>query len=272
MNKNRIYTAMMFLLAVCVIFGGWFLTKRLLIQREERFLTGTGNIAVQSEKIGFLEDSGLSAAQEQETEAEFQGREMSADMRVDVLEIWEYGGKELPHEPMSGQMDMKQAIDVGKEWVKSMAAHDVFTDKLQECDFTATKAELCTIDTPLRMRMEAAMYSYWKIWFLKDDGSVELTIHAASGEVWQAKICVETGETYDVAYDLAHLRQYAFPFMENEAETEWVDLYDPYERAEISMVKIKSRTLYAEAKQYLRQVDGEAAQTIIEFVLRANEN
>lgn len=272
MSKSRIYASLMFLTAVCVIFGGWFLTERLLIRREERFLNSTGTIAVQSEEISFLADNSLKAAQEQAEEPEaFQGQEMTEDTRALVLAVWENGGRELPHEPLPGQMDMKQAIDTGKRWVQTMAAYGVFTDALQECDFDATRAELCTIDTPMRKSMEAMLYSYWKIWFIKEGTSVELKIHAASGEVWKAKVSVEAAGACVEVFDIAYLLQYAFPFMENGTDVEWLESHDLEERADISMVKVKEKALFAEAKQYLVLLDNKSVQAVIEFALRGKE-
>lgn len=258
----------MFLTAVCVIFGGWFLTEGLLIRREERFLNSTGTIAVQSERIGLLADNSLETAQEQAAEPEeFQGREMTEDTRALVLAVWEYGGRELPHEPLPGQMNMKQAIDAGKKWVETMASHDVFTEALQECDFDVTKAELCTIDTPIRTSMEEMLYSYWKIWFIKDGASVELTIHAASGEVWKAKVSVASEDACVEVFDIAYLLQYAFPFMEEGLDKTWMETVDLAGQEDVDVVLVKARLLHAEAKQYCLRTNEKPPQAVIEFTL-----
>ena len=280
MSKSRIYTAIMFLSAVCMIFGGWFLTAKLLRQREVRFLDSTGKVAVQSEEIGLFADDSLSGAQEQETEQaeqeEFQGQKISEYERALVLAVWEYGGKELPHEPMAGQMNMKQAIDAGKKWVENMAQIGVYTDELSGCDFDATKAELCTIDTPIRMSMDESMYSYWKIWFIKDGVSVELTIHAASGEVWKAKISVEQREekgNYVEVYDMGYLLQYAFPFMGSGINKEWTEAYDlEGDMQSVNVVRVESKAVYAEASQSFIQSGGRPDRSILEFELYMKEN
>lgn len=268
MSKSKIDTSLMFLTAVCVIFGGWFLTEGLLIRREERFLNSTGTIAVQSERIGLLADNSLETAQEQAAEPEeFQGREMTEDTRALVLAVWEYGGRELPHEPLPGQMNMKQAIDAGKKWVETMASHDVFTEALQECDFDVTKAELCTIDTPIRTSMEEMLYSYWKIWFIKDGASVELTIHAASGEVWKAKVSVASEDACVEVFDIAYLLQYAFPFMEEGLDKTWMETVDLAGQEDVDVVLVKARLLHAEAKQYCLRTNEKPPQAVIEFTL-----
>lgn len=280
MSKGRIYTGIMFLTAAGMIFGGWFFTVKLLMDREARFLGSTGKAAVQSEEIGLFTDGSLSGAQERETgqaaaQEEFQGQEMSEYERALVLAVWEYGGRQLPHEPMAGQMNMKQAIDAGKKWVEDMAQTGVYTDELSGCNFDATKAELCTVDTQLRTSLDEAMYSYWNLWFIKDGVSVELTIHAASGEVWKAKISVEMEEEDDCyveVYDIGYLLEYAFPFMGAGVNIEWAEAYDLENGMQtVDVVKIEGKAVYADARQYLIRVGGEPARSVMEFELYRKE-
>ena len=112
MSKRRIDTLAMFLLAGCIIFGGWFLTKSFLMRREVKYLNSIGQIAVQSSEITLFEESGQEDAVRQESgqqraqEEEFHGVMMNEYERALVLSVWDYGGKELPHEPMNGQMNM----------------------------------------------------------------------------------------------------------------------------------------------------------------------
>lgn len=280
MSRGRIYTVIMFLTAAGMIFGGWFFTAKLLMDREVRFLGSTGKAAVRSEEIGLFADGSLSGAQEREKEQaaaqeEFQGQEISEYERALVLAVWEYGGRQLPHEPMAGQMNMKQAIDAGKKWVKDMAQIGVYTDELSGCNFDATKAELCTIDTQLRTSLDESMYSYWNLWFIKDGVSVELTIHAASGEVWKAKISVEMEEEddgYVEVYDIGYLLEYAFPFMGAEVDMEWAEAYEHEGgMGTADVVRIESKAVYADARQYLVRVNEEPARSVMEFELYRKE-
>lgn len=280
MSNGRIYTGIMFLTAAGMIFGGWFFTAKLLMDREARFLGSTGKAAVRSEEIGLFADGSLSGAQEREKEQaaaqeEFQGQEISEYERALVLAVWEYGGRQLPHEPMAGQMNMKQAIDAGKKWVEDMAQIGMYANELSGCNFDATKAELCTIDTQLRTSLDESMYSYWNLWFIKDGVSVELTIHAASGEVWKAKISVEMEEEddrYVEVYDIRYLLEYAFPFMGAEVDVEWAEAYEHESgMGTADVVRIESKAVYADARQYLIQVNEEPARSVMEFELYRKE-
>lgn len=266
MRKSRIYTTAMFLLAVCIIFGGWFMTARLLRVREEKFLDSTGRIEVQSAETALFSDSGQNTqTEEKEGHEEFCGRTMTEYTRALVLAIWEYGGNEVPHEPLYGQMDMEQAIDAGKKWIENMAVQGVFTDELQEDEYDTVKASLFTLDTPLIISdLDRSMYSYWKVQFIRNDVTVELTIHADSGEIWEAGISVDRENSVVEVYDLTYLLEYAFPFME-AGDVVWVDDV----QAVMGVKSSLHEEVIATGKQYLVQVN-EDSRAVIEFELKRN--
>lgn len=266
MGKSRIYTFAMFLLAVCIIFGGWFITVKLLKQREEKFLGSTGRIKVQTEETALFADNEQNSNEENEdteiAQDGFRGQAMSEYTRALVLAVWDYGGNEVPHEPLYGQMDREQAVDAGQNWIKNMAEHGVFTDELQESDSDMVKAGLYTIDTPLIVSdMDRSVYSYWKVQYLKSGVLVDLTIHASSGEVWMASISVEEGDDPVESYDLAELLEYVYPFMET-GNTIWVDTKN-------GMVAKSSlnEMVIASAKRYSVWISGQNPRIVIDFKL-----
>lgn len=266
MGKSRLYTFIMFLLAVCVIFGGWFITVKLLRQREEKFLGSTGRIKVQTEETALFADSEQDSNEENEdteiAQDGFHGQAMSEYTRALVLAVWDYGGNEVPHEPLYGQMDREQAVDAGRNWIKNMAEHGVFTGELQESDSDMVKAGLYTIDTPLIVSdMDRSVYSYWKVQYIKSGVMVDLTIHASSGEVWMASISVEESDGPVESYDLAELLGYAYPFMET-GNTIWVDKKNGM-IAESSL----NEMVIASAKRYSVWISGQNPQIVIDFKL-----
>lgn len=265
MRKSRVYTSAVFLLAVCIIFGGWFITVRLLRQRADKFIASTGRVEMQMAETALFADSEQDAQEEAEVQEEFRGQVMSEYTRALVLAVWEYGGNEVPHEPLPKQMNMEQAIDAGKKWIENMTAHGVFTDELQEGESDMVSASLFTLDTPLIVGdLDRSMYSYWKVQFIKSDAEVELTIHADSGEVWMANISVEAGNGVVEVYDLTHLLKYAFPFMES-GNTVWMD------RTDGTMAEsFLHGGLIATGKQYLVKLN-EDSQAVIEFELKKKE-
>ncbi len=50
----------------------------------------------------------------------------------------------------------------------------------------STSAVLCTLDSPLPL--EESLISYWKVTYVEGDVEIVLTIHARSGQVWDANI------------------------------------------------------------------------------------
>ena len=266
MRKSRIYTTAMFLLAICIIFVGWFITVRLLRHRAEKFIASTGRVEMRMAETALFTDSEQVAQNEEATgQEEFSGQVMSDYERVLVLAVWEYGGNEVPHEPLPKQMNMEQAINAGKKWIENMAAQGVFAEELQENEHDMVSAGLFTLNTPLIVGdLDRSMYSYWKVQFIKSDAIIELTIHADSGEVWMATISVEEEGGVVEVYDLSYLLKYAFPFME-AGNTAWVDTTD-CTVAECSL----NEELVATGKQYLLQVN-EDSRKVIKFELKKKE-
>ena len=266
MRKSKVYTSAMFLLAVCIIFVGWFITVRLLRRRVEKYIASTGRVEMQMAETALFADSERDAQKEEAAgQEEFRRQVMSEYTRALVLAVWEYGGSEVPHEPLPKQMNMEQAIDTGKKWIENMAAHGVFIDELQEGESDMVSASLFTLDTPLIVGdLDRSMYSYWKVQFIKSDAEVELTIHADSGEVWMASISVESGNGVVEVYDLTHLLKYAFPFME-AGNTVWVDKTDG-----TMAESFLHGGLIATGKQYLVKLN-EESRAVIEFELKKKE-
>ena len=209
MRKSRIDTLLVFLLLFGIVTGGWFFTKELLYQRKTEFLDKIGRISLEpSDSTAFLaggQDSALDGTA-------FTGEELPEERIAEILTVWESGGMELPHEPRAGQMNMEQAIEAGKNWIITMADSGIIPAKpAQEKDETI-HAVLCTIDT--KVDFDEKLLSYWSIKFIKEELTVTLDIHAASGQIWKARILMweEDGliENYN---DMEKWIRIAFPFI-----------------------------------------------------------
>ena len=98
---------------------------------------------------------------------------------------------------------------------------------------------------------------------------MDLTLHAASGEVWKARIMVETGDEPVEAYDQGDLLKIAFPFMAANQETELIAHTEEREVKEGGAVKvnIENQCLCATVRQYQVQVNNELARTVVDFEL-----
>ena len=219
-NKSKFYTGVLVLLAFAVVFGGWFLTVKLLKQREEKFLAGTGAVSMKASEMSLFADNKkgsvtekniittveggdagnadtaagiLAVIEDPETETEFHGISMSESVRARILIVWEEAETRVIHEPEEDQMNMEQAIVTGQDWIKSMAGYGKIPDRLKDYVFEETYASFYTpqskgVPYP---EFDKSLFSYWNVQFEGEGISVGMKIHAASGEVWYADFSVE---------------------------------------------------------------------------------
>lgn len=217
MMRSKLFTFSIFLLSLGVVLGGWYLTRALLERRRDEFLGRTGEIFMQSSEAALLsagimeDDSGKEAE-----DMTFQRETLSEDMMAKVLAVWENNGRELPHEPKGGQMNMEQAIEAGKEWITAMAEQGVIPKKMMEEEFDHIAARLCTPEA--KVDFNENLLSYWSLIFIMDDVQVNLTIHAMSGDVWKAGILMEEQKSPSGLYESDSLLGVAFPFIGEEKE------------------------------------------------------
>ncbi len=219
-NKSKFYTGVLVLLAFAVVFGGWFLTVKLLKQREEKFLAGTGAVSMKASEMSLFADNKkgsvtekniittveggdagnadtaagiLAVIEDPETETEFHGISMSESVRARILIVWEEAETRVIHEPEEDQMNMEQAIVTGQDWIKSMAGYGKIPDRLKDYVFEETYASFYTPQSKgvLYPEFDKSLFSYWNVQFEGEGISVGMKIHAASGEVWYADFSVE---------------------------------------------------------------------------------
>lgn len=217
MSKGKLYTLITFFISFCVVIGGWFLTKRLLNQREEEFLNGTGQIALQQSESALLAESGQNFTAEGMLDgSEFHGEALSETMMEMILAAWESGGYKLPCEPGEGQMNMEQAITTGRDWIAGLAEKGILPAYLGECSFDKTDAACYTLDT--EVSFEGALLNFWEITYTEGDVKITVTIHAVSRQVWKADILMDADKMIYGACPDEELLKIAFPFMmDNEA-------------------------------------------------------
>lgn len=260
MNKSKIYALIVVLLSFGIVFGGWFLTKALLVQKREAFLERTGQVALQSSETALLsEDWPGEAAGDLAGGALFEGESLSEDMIAEVLAAWENGGNELPHEPKRGQMNMEQAIDAGKDWIAVMAEHGIVPEELAECDFDKVTARLCTLEA--QVDFDENLLSYWSIQFTEDDVVVSLTVHAASGEIWKANILMNEHESLPDKPHPEEMLKIAFPFIAT-GDRETANLMN-----NTACVIMRGGLVYAAVKEQKIAVDEQEPVIVIDLWL-----
>lgn len=217
MNRSKIVTTGLFLLSLGVVSGGWYLTRALLEQRREALLGRTGEIYMQSSESALFSAENETAgtgdgAGEISGSDAFQEQSVPEELMAKVLAVWERGGRVLPHEPRQGQMNMEQAIGVGREWVAAMAEHGVIPAASVEGEFDNVTARLCTLEGTVDF--DENLVSYWDMRFIAYNVEINLTLHAVSGEIWMASIRMDESECLWHEYEHEELLRLAFPFME----------------------------------------------------------
>lgn len=216
--KNKLITAAMAAVSLTVAFGGWFLTKELLDRKNAEFLSGTGAVALRAEQTALL-------AQEQADEAAraFKEHEIPEEQMREILLLWDYGAKEMPHDPKEEQMNMEQAIEAGKQWIAVLARREIVPQTLMDGDFDRITAQLSTVETTTKL--DERLLSRWQLEYRKDDVDINLTIHAMSGEIWYANISMMAYSSLAYAYSSEELLDLMFPRAKRSI-TEALDVYD----------------------------------------------
>ena len=266
--RSRLLTLLMPTLSVLVIFGGWFFTAYLLKAKETRLLTKSGQLHV--------EDSGYSLRQtdtqkdlsdtseEMETDdaQDFHGEAVSEIEMAKILEIWEDDSSLLSHEPQSGQMQMKQAITAASEWMTDLSEQGFFPSALSGDHKPNITAVLYT--TEAKTDLSSHLLSRWLITYTFGSTRVSLTIHAASGQVWNAELYTDSDDLPIPVYlKDAQLLDAAFPFLEKD---DYKIMRVPEHTSEIQLIS-SGGNLAASAHWALIATDQNEAYTILTLKL-----
>lgn len=216
--KYKLITAAMAAVSLTVAFGGWFLTKELLDRKNAEFLNGTGAVALRSGQTALL-------TQEQADEAAraFKKHEIPEKQMREILLLWDYGVKEMPHDPKEAQMNMEQAIETGKQWIATLANREIVPKTLVDGDFDRITAQLGTVE--IQTELDERLLSRWMLEYRKDDVDINLTIHAMSGEIWYANISMMAYSSLAYAYSSAEMMALMFP-REKRSVVDTIDMYD----------------------------------------------
>lgn len=244
-SKGKLYTVILFILSLTVVFGGWFAARELLIRGQEEFLDKSGQVSLRSSGAAFLA--------EQDDAGEEEVEEAYEETIREILTVWENAGSELPHEPKDGQIEMEQAIEAGKAWITDLAQQRMIPEELAGCEFDKTSAKLCAREA--QGYVDESMLSYWSVQYIKRDITISLIIHAVYGEVWRADITMNDREEAAGNFTVEELLKAAFPFIESDAR-EIVNLAD-----DITYETLPKGLVYAAVSMVSTSVDQSASGT-----------
>ena len=217
--KNSLPALLLFLPALVVIFGGWYVTKGILKYKETQLLAKTGQLPAGTTGYSLQqEDSSESDTTSENDEADtFQPETLTEDMTARILACWEAAARWdtqemiLSHEPQKGQLTMEQAIRTGSAWITTMTQKGILPSSLAENNFQNIGATLHTLNE--RTDIPDRLLSCWQILYVQNETRISLTIHAASSQIWKATIYMDSSSMTIPLYSDEILIDAAFPFL-----------------------------------------------------------
>lgn len=212
-NKCReiVYTVLLLAVSLLVIFGGWFFTKWRMGEREKELLASQGRVY----EIASRDDGGVSGTSEDVPPEGGTLVSFTEETLYTILDAWSQGKKELPHEPEGGQMDMEQALQTGREWIGTLAGKGFLPSPLSDCRFEKMNASLSAPET--EGSTDRTLLGFWHVTYEKEDIRIILSIHALSGQVFDASISMNEERMQGCNANRQKLLWAAFPIMERLA-------------------------------------------------------
>jgi|GEM_PF-3194250 len=211
MRKRNILTILGIAAAFVIAFGGWRLTNALLDSQEARLLSrkGTVPIVVQEtapsissameEPDGITVDDGKSRTEfngdsthtDSLTELEPLSEEEIAAILADREDSEEY----YPHEPLAGQLTMEEAVSTAQKAMSYLTDLGVIPSGSLASDSTDASLGVWTLSeenvTTINVR-----HSLWTVTLSEEATTARFTIHAFSGEIWDAIIEFPVADDY----------------------------------------------------------------------------
>lgn len=177
-NSGRLLINLLGILtAFGIAFGGLFLVQSGLDREQERLLAGSG--LMELPRTGTFE-----AAEAGDVSL---GRLLTEEELEQVRGVLETPGETVPHEPLSGQLSMIQAIECGRTWLEDfflphLGINDV---PLQECKVN------CYLWAPEAPGTETELLPWLSCWTVSlSSRHVEavLILSAVSGQILEASV------------------------------------------------------------------------------------
>ena len=181
MKKTYKYTFLTMFLALAFIFGSMAAMNFILYIREDQFLSESGMAVVESPVRSW---QGWGDESDEKEDGE---RYSLTTVQVrDAMESWNQRLGETLHDPVEGQVSMKEAVREGEEWLISMGIGE---NQGAEDRLRLVKAVLGvgTQKGSSKVQMEP-YYSFWTVHFLGSYTDAVVYLNAVTGRVWRAEV------------------------------------------------------------------------------------
>ena len=174
MSKRNILTAAGLAVSFIIAIGGWMVTSWLMDVASDRLLSKTELFALNMPSIesthlhGYRDDPHIPLG-------------LTKNEMISILSNWELTDYRRPHQPADGQIDMEQAIMAGRTGLTFLYEKDMTpAHMLTPHDIRATLHQ----NVPQWGDFLPLQYSYWDVTFRTNNISVDVTIHAVTGQIW----------------------------------------------------------------------------------------
>lgn len=165
------------LAALTITFGGLFLVQFKLNQEQERLLTDSGLIELpQTEFIEVIEAGDLSLSVL-----------LTEEQLEELRNILEEPGETAPHEPLSGQLSMAQAIECGQTWLKDFFLPRLGISDNSLLDYKAV-CYLWAPESPDSEPENRPWLSCWTISLSNQHMEAVLILNAVTGQILDATV------------------------------------------------------------------------------------
>lgn len=198
----------LFLSTLFVILGGWQITKEVLHYKKAQLLAKTGQLQMADSGYSLLQNDNQNQAAQ---DTPWTQTLLSEETTAQVLACWKAAGSLISHEPTKGQLNMEQAIEMGNSWIKDLANQGILPSVLTQNTYQHISAILYKPE--IKTEISDDMLSCWQIKYTQEDIHMNLTLHAASGQVWKAELTASNSQM--PAYLDEPLLEAAFSFVSN---------------------------------------------------------
>ncbi|MCL2377949.1 MAG: hypothetical protein FWC77_02380 [Defluviitaleaceae bacterium] len=182
MIRQVAFTVTGIILSFAIAIGGWAVTVRLLETRAHNLFYGVMYFEMEIPTV-----AADSPYEYDDTPGLLR---LSMEDMASVLRNWDTGVFERRfHEPAPGQIDMEQAIAVGREGLELLREFNILP--LELLTFAGTSVYLVQ-NTPVVREFLPPEYSYWELRFSSDILDIRIVINAATGQLWQMQVHVLT--------------------------------------------------------------------------------
>ena len=180
--KQNILTSVGIILSFVIAIGGWALIGMLIDIRSDLLMSETGISPIAMPMQLPLTDDD----DDTQDESAYTRPLLTEQEIVSILRNHAAVGREMPHEPTREQIDMLQAVEIARDWLRFIGERlDVHDNAFTFFDQSAHLSQNQQRGSDGFLPPE---YSFWTVTFIGRFVNVTMLINAVEGQVWKTEI------------------------------------------------------------------------------------